>query len=187
MVHGDGTYDELNFGGVAASKELARHIQCCFDAHGDPDHVSWSDPHLDSGIRRAGDTLAAFLRWYSDWEIEVTQEMQLARLSAGGQVWWYDGGTGDVVVAPGSTVQPLRAGKAGSGRADEDRFARTRWNKGRREAPAAGKMTSLLARTLGPPAAVRRVSWFLVSVRRCLALLPNVLISFLKYLMTARP
>ena len=65
-----------------------------------PDIVSWSDPRCDTGSKRAGDTLAAFLRWHIDRRIEVFKETQLAHRPSGGRVWWYDGGTDDGVVAP---------------------------------------------------------------------------------------
>ena len=118
----DGTYDQLNLGVVTATKELARQIQSHVNAYSDLDHVSWCDSRFDTGSRRAGDTLAAFVRWHTDRRIEVILETQPAHPSFGGQVVWYDGGTGHVVVAPGSKVQPPGAGKAGRGRAGGVRF-----------------------------------------------------------------
>ena len=46
----DGTYDQLNLGGVAALNELARQIQSFVDAYSDPDHVNWSDSRSDNWI-----------------------------------------------------------------------------------------------------------------------------------------
>ena len=60
--------------------------------------MSLSDSRFDTGSRRAGDTVAAFLRWHIDRRIEVIKETQHAHRSSGGRVWWYDGGTGDGVV-----------------------------------------------------------------------------------------
>ena len=56
-----GTYGQLNLGGVADFKELARQIQVFIDPYSDPDNVSLSDSRFDSGSQEL-ETLAAFLR-----------------------------------------------------------------------------------------------------------------------------
>ena len=102
----NGTHNQLNLGGMAAMKELARQIQDFSDSHGGSDDVSWSGSRLDSGSQRTGDTMAALLRWHIDRRIEEMKETLPAHRSSVGRVWWYDGGTGDGVVVPGGNVQP---------------------------------------------------------------------------------
>ena len=169
-----GTYDQLNLGGVAAMEELARQIQGNIDSRSDLDNVSWSDVRLDSGSQRA-----AVLRWHIDRRIEQSRGVVVC------------GGTGDGVVAPGGKVQPLGAGKAGRGRAGRERFPGrdVGMKAGDGRAPATGEMTSLLAVMLVPSCgALWRVSRFLEVLEwRCRARLPNVLVSFLKYVTTVRP
>ena len=90
-------------------------------------------------------------------------------------MWWYDGSTGDDVVAPGGKVQPPGAGKAGTWASWQGAISRTRcWCEGRwREALTIGKMTSLQAATLVPCRFLEVLVW------RCRARLPKVLVSFL--------
>ena len=84
-------------------------------------------------------------------------------------MWWYDGGTGDGVIAPGGKVQPLDAGKAGRGRAAKGRF------RGRDLGMKAGGGRLCRPQTLGPSGGVvagLSVSggfWFGAAVRVCQA------------------
>ena len=52
VLSSDGTCDQLDLGGVAAFRELARKIQSYVGAYSDPDHVSSSDSRFDTGSRR---------------------------------------------------------------------------------------------------------------------------------------
>ena len=51
------TYDQVNFGGVAAVGQPARQIQSHVDAHRNPDDVSWEGLRFYTRSRRAGNAL----------------------------------------------------------------------------------------------------------------------------------
>ena len=88
-------------------------------------------------------------------------------------MWWNAGGAGGNVATAGGKVQAPGADGAGRGRADKSR------GRGRGKGNKAGGGVL--------PVALRRDAWILeVLVWRCRARPPNVLGSFLKFLMTAR-
>ena len=105
-----------------------------------------------------------------------------------GHVWWYAGGAGGDDAADGYKVHTRGVDGIGRGKADKGRA------RGLVKGPSAGAWSrrrqhdvSCWPRRWVPPAALRRVAWILeVLVWRCHARLPNVIGSFLNFLMTVR-
>ena len=118
------TCDQLNLGGVAAVEELARQIRIYVVVCGDPGNMSWSDSRFHTESNRAGD---AWCRLYTE----------PAERRFRGRVWWNASGVGGDGAGAGGKVQARGRGRG----------KRKKAGGGRR--PAAGKMTSPLAATLG--------------------------------------
>ena len=153
---------------------LARWIQSNVDAHGDPDNVTWSDERFLHESWRTGWCLLPSLRWHVACPIQAFVEIELAqrrfRVCVLGNVGCLSGDG----AAAGSEVHAPRV-EGGRVKAD----------MGRGLCRARGMQA--VGGSVVPPAALRRVSWFLeVLLWRCPACLPNFLRSFLKFLMIAR-
>ena len=90
----NGTYDQLNFGGVATVEELARQILICVDATSGPGNVSVSDSRFYIGSKRAGDALVPSLRRHVARQIKDFKETEPAQRRSRGRVWWNASGAG---------------------------------------------------------------------------------------------
>ena len=144
-------------------EELARQVQSYVDAYSDPDNVSWTDSRFYAGSRRAGGALVPSLRRHVTRQVKDFMETEPAQRRFRGRVWWNAGGAGGDGAACGGKVQAPGTDGAGRGRADKGRGQ----GHGKERNQVAGMDSE-------------------VSVCRCFARLPNVLVSFPKCLMTAR-
>ena len=135
------------------------------------DSVSFADSRFHAGPRRAGNALVSSLQRHIAWKIKDINEIGPAQRRFLGYRWNAEGADGDVV-APEGDVWPPRTDGAG----------RCSSVTGGGRDPAAGKMTSQVAATLGLSGHVAAGLMDSGGLGRCRARLR----SFQKILMTAR-